>query len=334
MPTTRNAKPSSPDPDDEIQNADIELDDAITAPSVTQGDTLAQRLQLEQIERLNRDLKASAGLLTRQEVRYIVDRYYQLQGDRIRAKNQHRALAENSEPAQLIDWVFDQNSAFEAQLKLALKHYADTEPSGMGVWSQKIVGIGPVISAGLLAHLDIATIKTAGQIWAFAGYDPTRVWGKGEKRPWNADLKKLCYLIGESFVKVQNREGDIYGQWYAKRKTYEQGKNTRFEYRDQAEKSLATTKFGDDTAAKSWYEKGMLPPARIHARARRWAVKLFLAHWFEEAYKRHHGTEAPLPYPITQLGHAHHIQRPNAEGGLADSPIINTAPEKTVETWF
>lgn len=333
MPTTRKA-PALLDPNAETDNPDIELDDAIDAPILTTGDTLAQRLHLEPIARLDSDLKASAKLLTRQEVRYIVDRYYQLQGDRIRAKNQHRALSENAEPAQLIDWVFDQNRAYEAQLKLALKHFADTEPSGMGVWSQQIVGIGPVISAGLLAHLDISTIKTAGQIWAFAGLDPTRVWGKGEKRPWNADLKKLCYLIAESFVKVQNREGDIYGHWYAKRKAYEQTKNANLDYRDQAEKALKTTNFGEDTAARAWYEKGMLPPARIHARARRWAVKLFLAHWFEEAYRRHHGTEAPLPYPITQLGHTHHIQRPNASGELPDPPIVDTAPEKTVETWF
>lgn len=55
-----------------------------------------------------------------------------------------------------------------------------------------IHGIGPVISAGLLAHIDIHRAVTVGHIWRFAGLDPSVKWLKKTKRPWNAGLKVLC----------------------------------------------------------------------------------------------------------------------------------------------
>ena len=56
------------------------------------------------------------------------------------------------------------------------------------------------ISAGLMANIDITKVQTAGQIQAFAGLDPTREWNKGEKRPYNARLKALCWKIGQCFI--------------------------------------------------------------------------------------------------------------------------------------
>ena len=47
-------------------------------------------------------------------------------------------------------------------------------------------------------------------------------------------------------------------------------------------------------------------------RAKRYAVKLFLSHWFEEAYRTHYGTEPPKPYPIARLGHAHQVGGPTS----------------------
>jgi hypothetical protein len=51
-----------------------------------------------------------------------------------------------------------------------------------------------------------------------------------------------------------------------------------------------------------------LPQKALHERSKRWAVKLFLAHWHAEAYRRHYGKEPPLPYAIGILGHAHRIE--------------------------
>jgi hypothetical protein len=51
----------------------------------------------------------------------------------------------------------------------------------------------------------------------------------------------------------------------------------------------------------------MLPPAHVHARARRWVVKLFLSHFHAEWFQKHYGKPAPLPYAIDILKHAHLI---------------------------
>jgi hypothetical protein len=54
----------------------------------------------------------------------------------------------------------------------------------------------------------------------------------------------------------------------------------------------------------------MLPPAQIDNRARRYAVKLFLAHLHHVWYETEFGEAPPKPYPIAIMGHAHYIMPP------------------------
>lgn len=261
----------------------------------------------ELIERMSRDLAASAATMSRDEARYLVDAYYQMQDSRIRAQGQLRAgVQEVDEPPHAtLGWLFASNTTLENQVKRALDIYSTA--SEVGRWSRSIVGIGPVIAAGLIAHIDIEKCPTVGHIWSFAGLNPTRTWAKGEKRPWNAELKTLCWKIGESFVKVKGNEADTYGKIYDQRKAYELARNERGEYAQQAQLILEAKRFKGDTKAKGAYEKGRLPDGHVHARAKRYAVKLFLAHWHEVAYRAHFGTSPPLPYAIAILGHAHHL---------------------------
>ncbi len=67
-------------------------------------------------------------------------------------------------------------------------------------------------------------------------------------------------------------------------------------------------KIGKTTEAYKYYIKGQLPPAHIQARAERYAVKLFIAHFFEVYYKFHFKKDPPAPYPIAFLGHVHKIE--------------------------
>lgn len=264
----------------------------------------------EPVALLRKDLKTAATLLDLHEVRFLVDFYYQMQQYRIASAAQTRTLAKEGQPHLVLDWVMGTMGHTEGVVRSVLDYYTRGESTGMGAWAREIVGIGPVISAGLLAHIDITQAPTVGHIWRFAGLDPTLEWGKGQKRPWNASLKVLAYKIGESFVKVQNHPRDIYGQVYAKRKVEERERNEAGLYADQAAAKMAKFKISKDTEAYRWYSDGKLPPAHIHARARRVAVKLFLAHFWEEWYVRHYGKEPPLPYAIAFLGHAHKIERP------------------------
>lgn len=260
---------------------------------------------LEPVDRLSKDMRAAAATLSRGEARFLVDAYYKMQEDRIRAAHQGRDLGRANEPCDVLAWLQQQSETLEHQVARALDAYSAADP--VGAWSRSVLGIGPVIAAGLLAHIDIEKAPTAGHIWRFAGLDPTQKWGKGQKRPWNASLKTLCWKIGESFVKVSGKEDSFYGKVYRERKALEEARNERREYADQAADTLANKKIGRDTEAYKHYREGKLPPARIHARAKRYAVKLFLSHWHEVAYKERYGVAPPLPYPIAQGGHAHVI---------------------------
>jgi len=266
--------------------------------------------------RLTKDVKAATATLTPKEARFLVDLYYTMQDERIRQAGQVRSLVASGEPHETISWVLAQSETLERNVRGMLDAYTQHEATGMGRWARSQAGIGPVIAAGLVANIDITKAPTVGHIWRFAGLDPTQEWRKGEKRPWNASLKTLCWKLGESFVKVSGNAEAYYGQVYAQRKLYELGRNERGELASQAEAKLAKAKIGKDTDAYKAYSTGTLPPAHLHARAKRYAVKLLLAHFHEVAYTRHFGKAPPLPYAIAQAGHAHKIDPPNPDVGL------------------
>jgi hypothetical protein len=264
---------------------------------------------LEPVQRLTRDLRAASVTLTAAEARFLVDAYYQMQDNRIRSAHQARTLGKEGEPHAVLDWLETQSRTLEDQLRGALKRYAESQP--IGEWALSITGIGPVITAGLLAHIDIRKAPTVGHIWRFAGLDPTMRWEKGTKRPWNARLKRLCWLIGESFVKVQANPRDVYGQVYAARKAQEIERNEAGRFTDQAADALTAKRWKGDTQTKAHYEAGRLPPARIHLRAERYAVKLFLAHLHHVWHWLEFNEPPPKPYVVQHLGHAHFIAPPN-----------------------
>lgn len=266
---------------------------------------------MEPIQRMSRDIRAAAANLTTPEARYLVDTYYQMQDARIRDAARVRTQQETDEPCATLSWLYDQNETLENQIKGALGKYAAAHP--VGAWAQSICGIGPVISAGLLANIDIMRAPTAGALWKYAGLDGfAKKPQKGVKFTHNKGFKTLCaFKIGESFVKVQSNANDVYGAVYAERKRLEIERNEAGAYAEQAANKLATYNIGKTTDAYKAYSVGKLPPAHLHARARRYAVKLFLSHlhqvWFWHAF----GEDAPLPYAFSQLGHAHLIAPPN-----------------------
>jgi hypothetical protein len=153
---------------------------------------------MQPIARLHRDLKSGIATLTGQEVRFLVDAYYATQHYRIQAKNQIRAATAPAEPQpegdesdddavaaeephDVLSWHFKQMKAHEDEIKKVLDAWTNVEPSGMGAWSKEIIGIGPVLAAGLLAHIDITKAPTAGHIWSFAGLNPNAEWIGKEK---------------------------------------------------------------------------------------------------------------------------------------------------------
>ena len=268
---------------------------------------VAGEVDLPAVEKLSREIKTAGALIDRDQARFLVDLYYRWQEHRIALRGQSRALASFEKPTELVDHFAVQAEALEKQMVGVLDVFSTS--TEVGRWSREQMGVGPVIAAGLMAHIDIERARTAGAIWRFAGLDPTVKWGKGEKRPWNADLKVLCWKLGDSFVKVSGRDTAFYGHIYRERKALEVQRNEAGEFADQAAATLVEKKI-TERKTRAAYEAGLLPDGRIDLRARRYAVKLFLAHWHEVAFTDYFGEAPPVPYPIAHLGHVHKIDPP------------------------
>jgi hypothetical protein len=135
--------------------------------------------------------------------------------------------------------------------------------------------------------------------------------GAIKMRPWNARFKSFCWKIGDSFCKNKNR-GSFYGFLYAGYKAELVEKNESGAFRETAKECIAS---GRNYSAdhKATYRKGMLPKAQIERRARRKAVKLFLSHYWIQAYRDIKGKEPPKPYIIEHGGHADIIMPEDAE---------------------
>ena len=157
------------------------------------------------------------------------------------------------------------------------------------------------------------------------------------KPPFNRNLKLVCWKLGESFCKSQNREGSVYGNLFKERSLYEKTNNEELKYIQEALKALGyierkntdlthaeelallkqcqeeikagtfTPAIGKNTVAYKSYIEGKLPKGHIFARCKRWVVKLFLSHLHTAMYIDRYGVEPPMPYTIAVAGHADYI---------------------------
>lgn len=259
-----------------------------------------------------KEIRAAAKTISEREVRMLVSEYYRMQDNRKRSASQAKSLAdrEDTPPESniLVSFMGNQAEYAEDMIKKALDDYTMSHP--VGKWMREIYGIGPVTAAGLLAHIDISVCPTVGHIWSYGGYNPNMKWNEGEVRPFNADLKKLFWHIGQAFMKFSGKEECVYGKLYLQRKEFEVARNESGGNAAQAKAALS--RYSKSTDAYGYVKEGKLPPAQIDARARRWAVKIFLSHLHQFWYQHHFNEPAPKPFAIAILGHAHTIPMPNA----------------------
>ena len=264
-------------------------------------------VSLAPVERLKRDFRQAAATLSPDEARFLVDIYYQIQDYRKASASQIRSM--DQEPVALLGWIFENMEKMENEVKKYLDIFSDTAMPGR--WAKSLTGIGPVLAAGLLAHIDIEQAPHVGHIYNFAGLGANQEWRKGQKRPWNARLKAICWLIGRSFNMFHNHPKCVYGPLLVERKQYEVERNERGENAEAAAKALATKHYDDESPSRTAYMQGKLPAAQLEQRAERWVTKLFLSHYHHVAYFDRYGVAPAAPYAITHLGHADYIEPPN-----------------------
>lgn len=296
-----------------------------------------------------KDMRDDPKTYTRTDVRLLTDLYVMHMKGRIRISNQISQLKKKGrfKPHSTIDRAKADYAAAEHNIKTHLRIFAEGYRAGR--WMMSICGVGPVVASGLLAHLDIRKAKHMGSFWRFAGL-VNEPWQKGQKRPWNGRLKTLvAFIAGESFVKVQRKPADVYGKLFAARKKEEFAYNRAGGFVEDCKEALKVKEFKRDTWTKKWYEGRfpaeilddgwyemktkaeresrmkkmvlpgstgvpMLPPGHLHARARRYAAKIFLGHVYDFMYEDMNGSPAgrPLPWVFEHMtGHMHFIPIPN-----------------------
>lgn len=207
-------------------------------------------------------------------------------------------------------YVREAIAAGEERAKKLLDLWTQNDP--LSSWAREVVGIGPVLAAGLRAEIDVASAPHVSSLWRFAGYDPTAVWAKGQKRPHNAFLKVIGWRIGDSFVKVSGNERSLYGKLYRQEKERLVTKNDNGGFAEDAkarlESGVRVPRPG--TEARAALEKGKLPKQQIDLRARRKPIKIFLSHYWV-AGRMLAGLPVSDPYPVAKLGHdPRHIIEP------------------------
>ena len=259
------------------------------------------------------EIKAAAGY-TREEMMAMVGMYYGIQKLRVGASN--KASAHNRKVDMLSDTSIIlrmKTDLFRLEKEAAkgMAAYANNQP--LGRWAMSNIGVGPVIAAGLLAHIDVVRAQTAGAIWNFAGLNPDIEWDKGQKRPYNAALKRLCWILGECFKRASNHPDCFYGKLYRSQKEKYVERNETGKHAENARKRLARAKQGkwriSDEQRETW-GAGKLQASGLDLMAMRYAVKIFLSH-YHQVGRSLLGLEIPKPWVLVHGGHVHMIEIPN-----------------------
>lgn len=308
------------------------------------------------LARIRKDLKANGKLMGRKEVKFLVKCYYEFQKERIISNNRIKAVERNgAEPVACLSFFMSHFEELEKTMITPLKAYVENDE--VGQWLIKNKGIGPVIAAGFLSFLDITRAPSASHFISHAGFDPSMSWDTdkgqwkrtitkhnpvtgqrdfigeqllGRKRPFNLELKTLCFKFSKSIVMVG--KGDLYRQIYDERKALEIQRNAAGQFQAQAFALLERINKGkiqdlvqdDDDDEKTPEEKeaeiksyratlakGQLVLAHLDARAQRHVKTIFLNHLFEVMYETHYRRKAPQPYALAHLAHVDYIAPPH-----------------------
>lgn len=259
----------------------------------------------------DRDLREAAVGMEQREARFLVYSYYAVQENRIRFSNQLFQLKKSGKPSNLVEYLAEQSQLLEDQTRLSLDLYSNDHP--VGSWLREIVGIGPVFAAGLLGLIEIDKCPTAGHILKFAGMVPGQKRTKGEKINWSPMMKKLCFLISESFILSKNHPDSFYGKLYDERRQTEDDRNESGYYAEQAKEILQNKRYNKTTAAYKAYAAGKFPAAHLRRRAARKVICIFLSHLHEVLYWYEYGVAPPAPYAFVYADqkHVHYIPTPN-----------------------
>lgn len=211
------------------------------------------------------------------EIRFLIDRYYSIQEHRIAMQLQIIQCEKENIPVETVKYYHQQFHTLEKDIEKHIGKVVKKHP----LWKnflKDVKGIGPVIAASFIAHVDIAKCTHASSLWRYCGLAVDLNTGraerltKGKKISWNPFMKTVAWKIGESFIKTKGKYRTIY----------------------DTSKQMYQAKF--PTEAKDGNRK-LYTKGHIHAMAKRRAVKLFL----DELYRFWRAQEGlPVSIPFAE----------------------------------
>lgn len=176
---------------------------------------LSAETTVDGLAKISKEVKQSSINITRTDARFLVDMYYQTQVQRIGASNRIYSINKELDgegrdvPLSLI-WVTENLKNQEAQIGKMLDVFTKSTP--VGQWCRATKGVGPVITAGLLAYFDFDKVRFYNQFWSYAGFNSgNNPWLGSEKankfvtnlyKEFEANDKKIkdeiaCMLSGQ-----------------------------------------------------------------------------------------------------------------------------------------
>jgi len=189
----------------------------------------------------------------------------------------------------------------------------------------KITGIGPMLSAGLIAYIDdIEKFKHVSSLWQYSGYGMNR-YCPNCKKPTSIEVKyeqtgtiakKLhpfdsCPICNyETTPILQKRTSGYQSNWSDKLKTlawkaaasFVKQSSANSKYRKLYEQ-IKKDEHRKHPTKKIVNSKTMYNDGHINNRAMRKVSKIFLAHVWQ-TWRRQQGLEATEPYAKQLLGHS------------------------------
>ena len=217
---------------------------------------------------------------TDNDLRALVDFRAQIQKQRIAISNRLDALAREADEAQpttsaLWERWFDELKDMESGIDDDIK--ANTDDYPIIALMTEVKGVGKVLAAQAVAHIDITRASHVSSLWRYAGFgvnadgERDRLQ-KGVKAPYNKGLKTICWKIATSFMRSNSPYREIYDK------------------------------------AKERYERERpdWTKGHIHNAAVRKMIKIWLQHlWI--VWRQLEGLPVTLPYVFDDARHTHYI---------------------------
>lgn len=176
-------------------------------------------------------------------------------------------------------------------------------------WLKHVRGIGPKLAVQFIALIQpIGDFPNVAKLWAYAGYavgDDGRAVRRqaGKQSRWNPDLKKLGFQAGDCWIKLKRTDketGELLDDGGPFRVLFD-----RYKLKDRAahpEKMPLLNKAGKQEVDRSGKLRWKYNDAHINNRARRYAIKIFLALLWQ-AWREMEGLPTPGPYAVEHLDH-------------------------------